>query len=86
MLRTKAWWARLTKEERSELVRLERGDRWYFGRSVVLPDGCSECGNCSALHVSGGLCHICRFRLRELLAKAKGERALAAEADAKPTD
>lgn len=69
MKRTKTWWARLTPEERSELVYLERADK-YGGRSSFLPDDCSECGGCSMPHLGSGLCSLCSKRLEELIRKA----------------
>lgn len=73
MKRTKEWWARLTKAERSELVYLERTEsRGGGGRSSYLPDDCSECPNCSTPHVGYGLCPSCSKRLHALLWKANG--------------
>ena len=69
MKRTKEWWAQLAKEERSELVTLERADA-YGGRSAYLPDDCSECGYCSTPHLGSGLCPQCLKRLIALIDKA----------------
>jgi len=71
MRRTKEWWARLTKSERSELVMLERLEaRGGGGGSSYLPDDCSECSNCSTPHLGYGLCPRCFNRLENLIAKA----------------
>lgn len=69
MKRTKAWWAALTKEERSELVMLERAQN-LGGRSAFIPDDCSECGCCSQPHLGSGLCSRCFNRLGTLIDKA----------------
>lgn len=70
MKRDKAWWAKLTPEERSELWWLERGAKRYGGRSSMIPDDCSECGNCGVPHLGSGLCPPCNSRLQYLLDKA----------------
>ena len=71
MKRTKEWWARLTKTERSTLVYLERIEsRGGGGGSSYLPDDCSECPNCSTPHLGYGLCPRCSKRLHTLLQKA----------------
>ena len=73
MKRTKEWWARLIKAERSELVYLERVEaRGGGGRSSYLPDDCSECPNCSTPHLGYGLCPLCLERLGNLVQKASG--------------
>ena len=69
MRRTREWWAQLNQWERSELVALERADK-YGGRSAYLPDDCSECGNCSTPHLGYGLCPLCSRRLEWLIQKA----------------
>ena len=68
MRRTREWWARLTKEERSELVYLEGSDR-YSHRSAYIPDDCYECGSCSTPSL-GSLCPMCLNRLIFLIDKA----------------
>jgi len=73
MKRTKEWWARLTKTERSTLVYLERIEsRGGGGGSSYLPDDCSECPNCSTPHLGYGLCPLCSKRMHALLRKANG--------------
>lgn len=74
MKRTKEWWAQLTKEERAELVNLERAYK-YSGRSAYLPDDCSECGYCSTPSLLGGLCWDCLNRLIDLIDKADNATA-----------
>lgn len=66
MRRDKHWWARLTNEERSRIVYLERADKQSGGYSGggYLPDDCCECGSCSNPHLGTGLCDSC---LRELI-------------------
>ncbi len=71
MRRTKQWWSRLTKEERSELHWLDYySSRWNTRGPAGLPDGCVECGNCSTPHSGVGLCPTCSRRLDELINKA----------------
>ena len=72
MKRTKEWWARLTKEERSELYWLEYGNR-HSHYSSYYPDDCVECGSCGCPSLGTGLCNQCSSRLNELLKKANGE-------------
>ena len=68
--RTREWWARLTKEERSELVWLERATGNCYGGGGYLPDDCSECGACGSPMLGSGLCPHCGNRLDALLKKA----------------
>jgi hypothetical protein len=71
MKRTKEWWERLTKAERSELYWLERAGSSGYGGGGYLPDDCSECGYCSQPFLgSGDLCLPCLHRLIELCDKA----------------
>lgn len=75
MSRTKEWWGRLTKEERSELYWLERNQDsgGCYGGGGYLPDDCSECGHCGNPHLGGcGLCLQCLDRLIALHKKAAG--------------
>ena len=69
MKRDKAWWARLTKEERSQLIALEQ-DEYRGGRSGSLPDDCSECGSCGNPTIGIGLCMMCLDIYYKLLRKA----------------
>jgi len=74
MRRDKAWWARLTKDERSRLVWLECcNSRYSFGHSGFLPDDCYECPSCSQPSSAGGLCTYCATELDHLVAKGNGE-------------
>lgn len=69
-IRTKEWWDRLSKEERSRLWHLERAGN---GRgSSYLPPDCIECPECSTPHSGFGLCPMCSKELNELLTKANG--------------
>lgn len=58
MRRDKAWWARLTEDERREVVRSEAG--WAL----------FDCPTCSAQGYV--LCDSCKTNLKALLAKANG--------------
>ena len=68
MKRTKEWWARLEKHERSELVYLEQA---HSGPTPYYPDDCVQCGGCGCPSM-GGLCPLCGNRLDELIAIANG--------------
>ena len=72
MRRTREWWARLTKDERSYLVYLERADKRY-GSTYNLPDGYSSCTACSEPCSGGGLCTWCGNEVEALIAKGNGE-------------
>ena len=74
MRRTKEWWARLDKYERSYLVYLERRQH-KGGSSPYYPDDCSECGGCGLPMVGGGfgLCSECGDQWEALVAKGDGE-------------
>lgn len=71
MRRTREWWARLTKRERSELVMLERTNR-HGRRSAYIPDDCFVCGYCGAPSLSSDLCPLCSNGLDLLIRKASG--------------
>jgi len=74
MRRDRAWWARLDKDERSELVYLEYvSARSWGGHSAYLPDDCYECPSCGQPGLGGGLCNSCDARLQRLIAKGNGE-------------
>lgn len=83
-MRDRAWWSRLTAQERSELVALERSTH-YYGRSAMLPEDCGECGNCSTPSLGGGLCPLCNRRLLALIGKAGAEQEKEDDAS-KPLD
>ena len=72
--RDSAFWARLSRNERSLLVLLERANTQLggYGGGGYLPDDCSECPWCSTPSLSSGLCRRCSDDLRRLLAKARG--------------
>ena len=70
MKRTKEWWARLTAEERSELMRLEKSMHW---RQERLEGGYSWCTGCGDLISGSGLCVNCYSDLVELKAKGDGD-------------
>jgi len=75
MRRTRVWWARLTKEERSTLVFLERARQWCGGSSAYLPDDVRECPACGQPQMRSGLCNYCYSRLETLIAKGNGQNA-----------
>jgi len=72
MRRNKEWWTRLTPEERSELVLMERY-QYKGGRSSYLPDDCSECGICGEPTLGSSPCRWCCNRMDELIRKGDGE-------------
>lgn len=72
MKRTKEWWARLTKRERSDLVFLE-GSQKYSGTAWNIPDDCRMCGACGTPHGGSGLCPQCYKKLIDLIKKADGD-------------
>jgi len=69
MKRTKQWWTGLNKDERSELIYLERSEKSSH-QSGYLPDDCSECGACSYPVLGTGLCPNCENRRQKLILKA----------------
>ena len=74
MRRDKAWWARLTKDERASLVYLEYSNaHCYGGHSAYLPDDCYECPGCGQAGVGSGFCNQCDDELLRLIAKGNGE-------------
>jgi len=70
--RTKEWWATLEPRERSELVYLEKSEKYSsgYGGGGYLPDDCCECGACGTPHISTGLCNHCLNELIAIIAKA----------------
>lgn len=75
MRRDKAWWARLSKAQRSELVALEKANK-RVRSSSMLPDGINECASCTGPSRYGGLCMECYDRLQRLRNVASGEQML----------
>ena len=71
MKRDKAWWGRLSKAERAELMVLQMAPRHGCG-SAYLPEGYAECRHCSWPCSGGGLCPVCDNRMAELERKADG--------------
>jgi len=70
--RTKEWWARLDKDERSHLVYLERHQNEMSYGSSYLPDDVGECPACGQFS-NYGLCKECWKSLEEYIAKGNGE-------------
>jgi len=70
MRRTEAWWAALTRDERCELVQMDRAAKEYGGSNWNLPEGYSSCSWCSTPTSGGGLCPLCSNRHEELIDKA----------------
>lgn len=73
MKRNKTWWKRLNRQERSELVQLERANNKYSGLGGMLPDDCGECTYCGNPCIGGGLCPYDLNRLIELENKANNK-------------
>jgi len=70
MKRDRIWWESLTKEERSELVYLEKSIKRYgIWGSAYLPEGYNDCQACG-IPTSGNLCGHCLTRLIKLIDKA----------------
>ena len=74
MRRDREWWNNLTREERSELVYIERNIN-RGGRSAYLPDDCSECGICGSPTLGWGPCMNCLNEYDKLLKKANKKQS-----------
>jgi len=70
MKRTKEWWARLDKHERSHLVYLERHAVGSGYGNGYLPDDCSECPACGTPVLGTGWCHNCYLAWKSYVDKA----------------
>jgi hypothetical protein len=69
---TKQQWARLTKDERGELMRLQMSKHSTgYGGGGYLPDDCSECGACGEPILGLGWCSRCYNRFAALTQKAE---------------
>jgi len=73
MRRTKEFWARLTKEERSYLVYIEKNKNNYNWMGGYLPDDCSECVVCGLPMLGSGMCHHCYEDYVSLVNKGSGK-------------
>jgi hypothetical protein len=73
MKRTKEWWKRLTKDERSRLYWLEHQKGSGYSAGGYLPDDCSECGCGSPMLGAGGFCPVCSAEYNRILNKANQE-------------
>lgn len=73
MKRDKQWWAGLDFYERSSIVTLERANR-HYGSGAYLPEGYTDCSNCSTPTSGGGLCSYCSSDLDKLIKKADEQR------------
>lgn len=74
-IRDKAFWRRLTKAERAELMALQMSRHSTgYGGGGYLPDDCSECGACGQPILGPGWCSGCYDRYARLVAKGRGER------------
>ena len=73
---TKENFARLTAEERGELMQLQmsRGGGVYGGGGY-LPEDCSECGACGEPMLGSGWCEHCYSQWDWLIRKATKENA-----------
>jgi len=78
MRRTKAWWAKLDRWERSDLVGMERADSSGYGAGGWIPDDCCECGWCSTPHLGSGLCSLCLNELMRIIQKANAAMGVSA--------
>ena len=72
MRRTKRWWRRLTKIERSCLVYLEAHRDGGRRGGWNLPDNCGECAACGETMLGSGWCTACSKMHTELVNKAEG--------------
>lgn len=70
MKRTKAWWAALTKEERSELHHLEYANSLWQHRGDKGRLKCNYCNENSHSHNWERLCPKCLKKLNQLIQKA----------------
>jgi len=73
MKRTKEWWARLTSDERSHLVFIEKHHNELACGSAYLPEGVRECPACGQLS-HYGLCDYCSGKQEEYINKANKEQ------------
>jgi hypothetical protein len=71
MRRDKAWWARLTPEERKELAHIERAPGRFQGARYAY-GGYAICCACGTAIRGWGLCQTCSDRAMALRAKAAG--------------
>ena len=73
-MRDKAFWRRLTKAERRELVAIQTAPRsGNMGGGGYLPDDCSECTYCGEPKMGyPGLCTHCYGRWEALMTKGRG--------------
>ena len=69
MRRTKAWWRRLTKNERRHLVFLEASHKGGSA-GIYMPEDCSECPACGQGVLGRGWCTYCSNMWASLVAKA----------------
>ena len=67
MKRTKQWWAALTKEERSELHRLEYAMSGWIHRHQIEPN---RCNFCRESWYEFGICPGCLNKRNQLIKKA----------------
>lgn len=71
-MRDRAWWARLSADERRTLYMYEHAGAGT--RSAMLPDDCVECPVCSTPHAGfGNLCPWCSSARVKLIAIGNGE-------------
>lgn len=70
MRRTKAWWAKLTSEERAYVCYFERHRNEIIHNDGYLPDDCSECPICGSPELGGGVCTWCQNTYDRLIEKA----------------
>ena len=73
MRRTKEFWSRLNKQERSYLVYIERNANKGTCMGGYLPDDCSECNVCGNAQLGSGTCMHCLNDWNELIKKGEGK-------------
>lgn len=72
MKRTKEWWGRLSKDERKELVYLEKTNKKTEKLISNYPPDVYECPACGNPTIFNDLCGSCWFTYDTLMRKANG--------------
>jgi len=70
MRRTKKWWASLSRDERKQLVHLEKAFKEGCSADGRLPEGSSACPGCGEPQLVAGPCADCSTEHARLLLKA----------------
>ena len=71
MKRTKKWWKKLNKQERSYIVFFDKSNKscGNYGGGY-LPDDCSECNVCGRPILGSGTCQFCYKEYEKIIEKA----------------